>query len=226
MWVKICANTNVEDAVAAAELGADALGFVFAPSRRQVTAEQVRSIAAELPDGVERVGVFGDAAAEEIARATETARLTAVQLHGGFDQVLTERLSKLLPQVALIQTVPWEVSGDPPYSEMASRFDRLVHTTANGTAANGRVLVDAKVKGASGGTGISFSWTSAEALLARSRDAGLRIIVAGGLRPENVAEAIRTLKPWGVDVASGVESQPGKKDLRKLRDFMENARGA
>ncbi len=113
IWVKICANTTLADARHAAEAGADAVGFVFAPSRRQVTAEQVREIAAGLPDGVERVGVFAAQPAEEIAAATKHARLTALQLHGGFDLALSARLRELLgPEVALIQTVHWNVE-DP-----------------------------------------------------------------------------------------------------------------
>src|SRR5580698_3628363 len=104
MWVKICANTCAEDALKAAELGADAVGFVFAPSKRQVTAAQVAPISAVLPDGIERVGVFADLPAEDIARSAERARLTAVQLHAAFDPPRTHRLHQLLPNQAIIQT--------------------------------------------------------------------------------------------------------------------------
>ena len=221
MWVKICANTNAEDALAASEFGADAVGFVFAPSKRQVNAEQVREIVAQLPEGVERVGVFGDLPAEEIARAAETARLTTVQFHGGFHLGLTERLGELLPQLSMIQTVHWDLSSDPPYRDVSDQLGKIV-----GYAPGRRVLADAKVNGASGGTGMSFAWDHAGDLLGRYREAGLRIIVAGGLRPENVGEAVRVMQPWGVDVASGVESEPGKKDHAKMKAFIENARRA
>jgi phosphoribosylanthranilate isomerase len=223
MWVKICANTCVEDAVKAAELGADAVGFVFAPSKRQVTAEQVRLIAAELPVGVERVGVFGDLSAEEIARAAETARLTAAQLHGGFDEALSKRLEELLaPEVSLIQTVHVPL-GD---SWRGDRRDD-VHASLELVrlkAPSGRVLLDTKVGSGSGGTGISYDWRSVADSLAGHP--GLRVIAAGGLNPHNVGEAIGTLRPWGVDVASGVEREPGRKDFAKLKAFIENARGA
>jgi phosphoribosylanthranilate isomerase len=218
MWVKICANTNAEDALAAAEFGADAVGFVFVPgSKRLVTAEQVRSISAVMPDGVERVGVFGAATVEEIADAALTARLTAVQLHGGFDLELSRQLAtRLGPAVSIIQTLHWTLGED---EESATRIaSQLLELPANA-----RVLVDTKTDGASGGTGISFPWEKARELFATWPD--VQAIVAGGLRPENVAEAIRELSPWGVDVASGVELVPGKKDLGKLKAFIENARG-
>ena len=219
MWVKICANTNVEDTLAAIEFGADAVGFVFAPSKRQVNAEQVRAITAELPEGPERVGVFHHLSAAEIARAAETARLTTTQLHGGFDPNLTAELIRLAPHLRLIQTVHWDVTAQPPYPAVAAQLDRLAKL-----APGSRVLLDAKVDGATGGTGVSFDWVSARELISRYKN--LEIILAGGLRPETVAEAIRILQPSGVDVASGVESEPGRKDHAKLKAFIENARGA
>jgi phosphoribosylanthranilate isomerase len=222
MWVKICANTCVEDALKAAELGADAVGFVFAPSKRRVTAAQVAPIAAELPPHVERVGVFSGDTAEAIAHAVETARLTAVQLHGGFDPVLTERLEEFLdPSISVIQTVHWDVGLDASAmgDEVAEKLAQIASYTPDA-----RVLIDAKVGSASGGTGVSFAWAGAAPVLASQP--GLRIILAGGLRPDDVAEAIRTLRPWGVDVASGVEREPGRKDFAKLKSFIENARGA
>jgi phosphoribosylanthranilate isomerase len=218
MWVKICANTNVEDALAAVELGADAVGFVFAASKRQVNAAQVRAIADALPDGVERVGVFADWEAPAIAAAAVEARLTAVQLHGGVDLELASELRQRLGKgVQLIHTVHWRV-GEDDTSETAVRAQLAT------LAAGERVLIDAKVGAASGGLGVRFDWERARSVLAEFP--GLRAIVAGGLRPENVAQAIRTFRPYGVDVASGVESAPGEKDQGKLRAFMENARRA
>jgi phosphoribosylanthranilate isomerase len=220
MWVKICANTCAEDALKAAELGADAVGFVFAPSKRQVTAEQARAISDLLPDGVERVGVFGEIAAEEIAAAAEKARLTAVQLHGGFDLGRTQRLEELLPEISIIQTAHWVIGDDDiAIPSFADQIGKIA-----GYTPGGRVLLDAKVGSQSGGTGVSFDWNKAAGVLSRAR--GLRVILAGGLRPDNIAEAIRIVKPWGVDVASGVEREPGRKDFAKLKAFIENARGA
>lgn len=213
MWVKICANTNLEDALAAAEFGADAVGFVFAASKRQMTAEAVGKISSAMPDAVERVGVFGVMSAEEIARMAETAGLNAVQLHGGYDRAVTERLRALLgEQVALIQTVHWTVGEDFASAEQVRGHLRELDEE--------RVLVDAKVGAASGGTGVAFDWGRAREVFAEHS----RLIVAGGLRPDTVGEAIRVLRPWGVDVASGVEREPGRKDLRKLQRFIEMAR--
>ena len=222
MWVKICANTCVEDALMAAELGADAVGFVFAPSVRRVTAAQVGPISSAMPSKVERVGVFGAGSVEEIGAAVDEAGLTAVQLHGGMDLDFARRLGERLgPAIGMIQTLHWTVDDDTT-SAMAVRAQ--MEAVAE-SGAGYRVLVDAKI-GASklGGTGKSFDWASGREVM-RSQPA-LRVVVAGGLRPENVAEAIRVLRPWGVDVASGVEREPGRKDVEKVKRFIENARGA
>lgn len=222
MWVKICANTCAEDALKAAELGADAVGFVFAPSSRKVTASQVRAISAVMPEGIERVGVFGLGSVDEIAEAAEEARLNAVQLHGGFNLEFARRLEQRLgPEIAIIQTLHWSVDqGDASAEQVAVQMSEVKES---GTGF--RVLVDAKVGSSpSGGMGKTFNWESAHGVL--TSQPSLRVIVAGGLRPENVAEAIRVLRPWGVDVASGVEREPGQKDLAKLAELIENARGA
>ena len=222
MWIKICANTCVEDALRAAELGADAVGFVFAPSARQVTPEQVRAIAGELPASVERIGVFVGGSVEEIAAAADTAQLTGVQLHGESDLALVERLGELLPELAVIPVVHWEVADrENSARKAAAGLDKV-----SGSGPGQRVLVDAKVGRTSGGLGISFDWESAREVFHGQAERGLRIILAGGLRPENVTEAVQALRPWGVDVASGVEREPGRKDFEKLQRFMENARRA
>ena len=219
MWVKICANTNARDANAAVELGADAVGFVFAPSVRQVTAEQVREIATE---GVERVGVFGKLAAEEIVRAAETARLTAVQLHGGVGlvkELLVEELGRR--GVEMVHVVHWRVGGAGEAERIAGELARLAEL-----APGARVLVDAKVGEASGGLGVSYDWEAAGVVVRGAMEAGLRVIAAGGLRAETVGAAIGAMAPWGVDVASGVEVRPGVKDVGKVREFIEKARRA
>src|SRR6185369_8323927 len=113
MWVKICGNTNLEDALLAAELGADALGFVFAESKRQVTAAQVAMITPHLPAGIERVGVFYSRDAKEIASIVREAGLNAVQLHGGLDIELARELRDILgADAGLIQTLHWTVGAD------------------------------------------------------------------------------------------------------------------
>ncbi len=218
MWVKFCANTNLDDALRAVELGADAVGFVFAPSKRQVTPAQVLEITTLLPLDVERVGVFANHTPQAIADAVKQAALTAVQLHGGVEAERAAELRTLLgPDIPLIHTVAWTI-GDDDASEADIR--RQLKTLAAGD----RVLIDAKAGAVSGGLGLSFDWQRAAAVL--SEFPALRIIVAGGLRPDNVAEAIATLAPYGVDVASGVEQAPGRKDPQKLESFIENARRA
>jgi len=225
MWVKICGNTNLEDAALAVELGADAVGFVFAASKRQVTAAQVAAIAPHLPESVERVGVFDSHHADEIAGAALQAGLTAVQLHGGLDEPLMERLSKRLAgRVAILQTLHWAVGGgSAAATSSADQLAAQLKRVALGGVTD-RVLIDSRVGATmTGGTGVAFDWAAAREMFA-SAPRELQLIVAGGLKPESVAEAISQLGPWGVDVCSGVEASPGRKDPDKLARFIENAR--
>jgi phosphoribosylanthranilate isomerase len=222
MWIKICANTNLADAQLAAEFGADAVGFVFAPSKRQVTAAEVARITPHLPAHVERVGVFPALPAEEIAQHAQQAGLTAVQLHGGVNLALLQRLHELFQgRIEIIQTVHWQVDAEGTSAATVAQQlreiaeQRIVH----------RVLIDSKIGNATGGTGTSFDWAAARAVFtAASKE--LDLIVAGGLRPDNVAEAIAGLTPWGVDVASGVETIPRRKSPEKLAAFIKNARNS
>lgn len=222
MWIKICANTNLEDAQMAAELGADAVGFVFAPSVRRVTAKDVARITPRLPQHVERVGVFDSRYADEIAAAVREAGLNAVQLHGEWQPALVARLNKIFEgRLGIIQTVHWQV--DEVVSSAAAVQRMLSNIESDDTL--DRVLVDSRVGQATGGTGVKFDWTGARSVI-RDGAGQLKVIVAGGLRPENVAEAVCELNPWGVDVASGVERSPGRKDAAKLAAFIRNARAA
>ncbi len=218
MWVKICANTSLEDAKLAAELGADAVGFVFAPSKRQVSTEQVARILPRLPKALEKIGVFATRNAAEIAAIVRATGLTGVQLHGGFDLVLARQVrADLEAEVTIIQTLHWVVDDQ---TNNADEIGLQLRAVADEPAID-RVLIDSKTRNASGGSGVSFDWSAARDVLAGSES---RLIVAGGLRPETVSEAIADLAPWGVDVASGVEAEPGRKDFEKLRRFLENAR--
>jgi phosphoribosylanthranilate isomerase len=220
MWIKICANTNLDDAQLAAELGADAVGFVFAPSKRQVTVAQVASITPHLPHNVERVGVFHTQDANKIAGIAEQAGLSGIQLHGGSNRALAEELQRRFEgRMSLIQTIHWPVDADGSSAATVSR--QLAQLDADGVIDH--VLIDSKVGQATGGTGVTFNWDEARSVLAQAAGR-LKLIVAGGLRPENVAEAIRGLEPWGVDVASGVEAAPGRKDPERLTAFIRNAR--
>jgi phosphoribosylanthranilate isomerase len=216
MWVKICGNTNLGDALKAAELGADAVGFIFAESKRRVTAAQVAAITAHLPAGVERVGVFESRDAAEIGEIAAEAGLTAVQLHGGLD----ERLIGQVPAgVQVIQTLHWVVGDHASGKRLA---EQMQVAAAIGIE---HVLVDSRVGAAAGGTGVAFDWAAARAVF-EAAPSHLRLIVAGGLQPENVADAVHRLRPWGVDVSSGVEVSPGRKDPAQVARFIEKARGA
>ncbi|HEY5056646.1 MAG TPA: phosphoribosylanthranilate isomerase [Acidobacteriaceae bacterium] len=228
MFIKICANTNLEDAWLAAELGADAVGFVFAKSKRQVTAETVAAIIAELPVGAEKVGVFDLADAVEIEDVVVSAGLTVVQLHGAFDASRVRALAaKFGGNLNIIQTVAYAVdavdraAADEQFeSTLRSVFDE---------AAVWAVLIDAAKSGVSGGLGVAFDWAHVAEIVERAvgeREPRPRVILAGGLDAYNVAEAIAAMKPWGVDVASGVEAAPGKKDPERLREFLVAARRA
>jgi phosphoribosylanthranilate isomerase len=222
-WLKICCNTTLEDALLASELGADALGFVFAPSKRQVTPAQVAAITSQLPASIERVGVFQSlnpkTDAEEIAVTAQTANLTTAQLHGPFSATLPEALRKLAPNLQLIQTLHWDLAHPEAAAHLTTQLARIASL---GHIA--RVLIDSKLGAATGGTGLSFDWSDARQVFAAAPPT-LKLILAGGLNPANVAHAMSELSPWGVDVCSGVESTPGRKDPALIANFIANARG-
>ena len=219
MFVKICATTNLADAQLAAELGADAIGFVFAPSKRQVTAEQVREITRALPPTLSKVGVFTTADAEQILQAARVAGLDTVQLHSAFDPKLVETIhTGSGGMLRVLQVV--DVGSDTDLEHLRTTL-KAVLQRADVAAA----LLDASHGGASGGTGLRFDWERTSATVRRvQQETGGRVIVAGGLHAGNVGEAIAAFAPWGVDVASGVEAQPGTKDAARLRSFLERAR--
>jgi phosphoribosylanthranilate isomerase len=199
VFVKICGITHEDDALLAVALGADALGFVFAPSRRQVRPEQVAEIIRRLPHGVVTVGVFRDERPERVIDIVNRVGLTGAQLHG------REPLSEVRwvrKRVSFV--IQGFAAGDP-----------AVTAAANGPA--DVVLIDSPHPG----SGRVFDWS-----LAEGAPGGVRLLLAGGLNAENVGEAIRRVRPWGVDVSSGVETAPGRKDPRKLRRFIEEAREA
>ena len=212
MWIKICATTNLQDALLAAEAGADAVGFVFAESRRRVTVEEVARITLHLPARIEKIGVFVDASYDALVAAVETAHLTGLQLHSVGEARLTARLRERFGRGFRITQVVHYQQG----------LEEQLRQVQADPAIDG-VLIDSRTATLLGGTGQRYDWQAASRSLANAAS-GLRLVVAGGLDPENVGEAIATLHPWGVDVASGVESALGKKDPEKVRAFVENAR--
>jgi phosphoribosylanthranilate isomerase len=219
MWVKICANTNLEDALLAVDAGADAVGFVFAPSKRQVTAEQVAKITAGLPEQVSKVGVFTTTDAEEILSVASEAGLTAVQLHSPFDPSLIDAIDARSGGMLRVLQVLDVAEDASPEAMREALLPALKHPYVMA------VLLDASHGGASGGTGKPFDWERMASVVREvSRETGGQVIVAGGLRVENVGQAITQFEPWGVDVASGVEASPGKKDAERVRAFVAAAR--
>lgn len=208
LFVKICGITSPEDGLAAAEAGADAVGLVFWPaSPRAVTPERTRAIGEALPPFVVRVGVFVDASRDEMARAADASGLDMLQLHGSEPPEALAGLPRRALKAVRV--------GDGFAPEDALRYA--------GKAAG--ILVDTRRPGGTplpGGTGVPFDWSLVKGLAGQVRF----LVLAGGLSPSNVAEAIRSARPHGVDVSSGVESGPGRKDPEKVRAFVEAARAA
>jgi phosphoribosylanthranilate isomerase len=199
MFVKICGTTSEEDALLAVAMGADAVGFIFAPSTRQVAPSIAGDIAKRLPNEVMTVGVFRDQSPQRVVEIMEATGLRAAQLSG--------------------RETP----------EQVNWVRRRVRTVIKSFAAGDRAVADAADYGAdiimldgqSSGSGQVFDWRLAEYV-----PDGHRLLLAGGLTAENVAEAIAQVNPWGVDVATGVEVSPGKKDPRRLRAFIAAAKAA
>lgn len=223
MWIKICGNTNLTDAQHAANSGASAVGFVFAPSPRRVTIEQVSAISPRMPRNVDRYGVFVHAGFEEIVATVRDADLTGVQLHANDDPELPARLRTHFAgegnraRLGIISVLPFS-------NEIAQQLEAIVRDPAHAGAIDALLIDSSNVHG-HGGTGLRYDWQAAQR---HFRDVAphLRLIAAGGLNPNNLAEAIQTLAPWGVDVASGVETAPGRKDPALVTAFIRNAREA
>lgn len=218
LWIKICGNTSLDDARLAVEAGADAVGFVFAPSPRRVTAAEVAAIAPHLPAAIEKIGVFVDAGLDEIDSTVCACGLTGVQLHSDAAAKLPARLRERFGSaLRILQVVHFEVAAADAVSQKIAQYERDPHVDG--------VLVDSRTHAAVGGTGVAFDWAEARKTIF-GESGRLKLIAAGGLNPDNVAEAIATLRPWGVDVVSGVEAAPGRKEADKVRVFVARARTA
>jgi len=198
--IKICGITNVEDALLACELGADALGFVFAPSPRQVTPDAAAAIICELPPFVTTVGLVVD---QDPSPLLDRCPLDVIQFHGSESPETVARAGRRAVKAFRVR--------DAADLEALAHFDTVA-----------AYLLDAYVPGIAGGTGQRFPWQ----LAVEAKRFGKPVIVAGGLTPENVRLCIETTRPYGVDVSSGVEAVPGRKDPGKLRTFMAAARCA
>jgi phosphoribosylanthranilate isomerase len=199
MFVKICGVTNEDDALLAVAMGADAVGFVFAPSPRQIAPQQAYDITRRLPPEILTVGVFRDEHPRRVVDIVHRAGVKAAQLHGS-------ETNEVVAEVA--RSVRWVIKALPAGSPKVGQAAEL---------ATDLLLLDAPTPG----SGQLFDWS-----LAGEAPEGMRVILAGGLDPDNVVEAIGAVEPWGIDVSTGVERSPGKKDALKLKRFIERARSA
>jgi phosphoribosylanthranilate isomerase len=227
-WVKICGITNLEDALTAVEAGADALGFVFyEKSPRKTNSEEARKIVSQLPSNVEKIGVFVLQDSEPAWHIAEQVGLTGLQIHlrpsnnGQPDKnhelvaACAARRQKFYPALP----AAWLFGDGRAYTNLISFIEKRPERSFD------RILLDSGTPEQPGGTGNRFDWVQSAALLEQVSEE-INVIVAGGLTPWNVAEAIRIMEPWGVDVASGVEASPGKKDPEKVRAFVRAVREA
>lgn len=199
MFVKVCGITSEEDALLAVAMGADAVGFIFAPSKRQLSPVRAADIAKRLPPEILTVGVFRNEAPQRVVEIVQSAGLKAAQLHG-HEKAEESRWVR--------ERLAWMIKGFPAGSPALDRADDY------GADA---ILIDSTIPG----SGEVFDWS-----LAEGAPSNRRVILAGGLTAANVADAIARVRPWGVDVATGVESAPGVKDASKVKDFIVAARAA
>jgi phosphoribosylanthranilate isomerase len=201
--IKICGMTRVEDATEAARLGVDAVGLVFYPkSPRHVSVERARELVAALPAFVTVTALFLDPSEAEVRRVLDNVRVELLQFHGGEPAEFCRGFGR-----PYIKAVP-----------MGSRADIAEYAHRHAGAA--ALLLDSHIAGQKGGTGVSFDWTTIP------KFTGPPLILAGGLSADNVATAIRIVQPYGVDVSSGVESQPGLKDAAKMAAFIREVNDA
>ena len=199
MFVKICGTTSEEDALLAVAMGADAVGFIFAPSPRQISPARARDIVRRLPPEVLTVGVFRNELPGRVVEVVNASGLRGAQLHGRETPEQAQFVKERVP--VLFQAF---VAGDP---NILHARDYRAHA----------ILLDSP----SPGSGEVFDWRLADGV-----PDGVRLLMAGGLGPDNVSEAIASVHPWGVDVVTGVESSPGHKDPVKVREFIAAAKGA
>jgi phosphoribosylanthranilate isomerase len=217
--VKLCGLTSEADVALCAAAGADALGFVVEyplPVPWTLDRRRAAALMRGVPPFVTRVAVVGGDAATIVAIAEETGA-DVLQLHLDEDEATVAAVRERLPGTQVVKAIRIRAGETPPAAEVAAAGRRFVDAGADA------ILLDSKTEGRAAGTGIPVDWALARDVAAAL---GAPLVLAGGLTPENVAEAIAKVRPWGVDVASGVESIAGRKDARKVREFIRNAKQA
>ncbi len=225
-WIKICGITNLPDALAAVDAGADALGFVFHETSPRAVAPQVaREIVAGLPEKLEKVGVFAEMP-QNVGALVGEVGLTAIQCRLGSKGSTHNGKTGLGRPVRTLVTlsVTRLLQNEKKLQGLMAEFLRLAESPKRPSGFD-TFLLDSTTPEQPGGTGQVFNWKKV-APLVQVMNRSVKVVVAGGLTPSNVAEAMRTLRPWGVDVSSGVESEPGKKDRAKVRAFINAVRAA
>ena len=214
--VKICGVTTPADARAAVEAGADAIGLNFVEgSPRKLDPSHAMNVSKSLPVGVVRVGVFADCSSEEILRIVRSVGLDAVQLHGNEPPEILDAFARAA--VPVIRSARLSQGPDP-----LEEIRQWIKRASRAGVQPAMVLVDATVSGQLGGTGTTVDWKR----LSQAASLDIPIVLAGGLSPVNVEQAIRCVRPFGVDVASGVEISPGQKDKALMQAFVLTARMA
>ncbi len=198
MFVKICGITNLDDALSAVKFGASALGFIFAPSKRRITADKAKKIISHLPPEVLKVGVFVNEKKEEIMRIAEEVNLSYIQLQGSESQELCDELNKSFQVIKAVKI--------DPEGNLKTESNYKVW----------KMLLDTYLSKVEGGSGKTFNWN-----ILQNFDPN-DIIVAGGITPENIRALLSKYRPFGVDLSSGVELYPGKKDPEKLHRFFKH----
>jgi len=214
LWIKICATTNLDDARGALDAGANALGFILTASPRQITREKAAEIIAALPPSVEKIGVVVNESPGALATLVSDIGLTGLQLQGDEPAEQLSEFRRALGLRKIIKTLQTrELLADP------ARLDAYLaqHKSYDG------ILLDSGSVATRGGTGQTFDWNAMLAVVERLKEVA-PVVIAGGLTPENVAEAVRLFDPAGVAVVSGVEQAPGKKDAAKMRAFVAAVR--
>jgi len=214
-WVKICGTTNLDDAHMSVTAGADALGFIFTASPRRIEIELAAQIVAVVSGELETIGVFVDEPPARVAGIVQQVGLSGVQLHGDEPAGQMADYRRALGQLKIIKGIQ--------LSRLQSNGNSIVEQYLMAHEEVDAILLDSGSAHQRGGTGIPFDWEGAQPMASHLREK-MPLIIAGGLNATNVGQALEMFQPWGVDVVSGVESEPGKKDESKLRSFMAAVR--